>query len=44
MGEDVNLQIDAYGEGDVVVRQSPDPGTRVKEGSKIKLYFGKKDN
>lgn len=44
MGEDVNLQIDAYGEGDVVVRQAPEPGTRVKEGSKIKLYFGKKDN
>lgn len=39
----VNLQIDASGEGDTVVRQSPAPGTKVKEGSKIRLYFGKGD-
>ncbi|MEH7333374.1 stage V sporulation protein D [Neobacillus drentensis] len=37
----INLKIDASGEGDVVVRQSPAPGTKVKEGSKIRLYFGK---
>ncbi|MDQ1146805.1 stage V sporulation protein D (sporulation-specific penicillin-binding protein) [Bacillus sp. SORGH_AS 510] len=37
----INLRIDASGEGDVVVRQSPSPGTKVKEGSKIRLYFGK---
>ncbi|WP_040204849.1 stage V sporulation protein D [Neobacillus jeddahensis] len=37
----INLKIDASGEGDVVVRQSPKPGTKVKEGSKIRLYFGK---
>ncbi|WP_251549060.1 stage V sporulation protein D [Neobacillus muris] len=36
-----NLQIDASGEGDTVVSQSPAPGTKVKEGSKIRLYFGK---
>ncbi|WP_342430508.1 stage V sporulation protein D [Neobacillus sp. FSL H8-0543] len=36
----VNLQIDASGKGDVVLRQSPEPGTKVKEGSKIRLYFG----
>ncbi|WP_462409183.1 stage V sporulation protein D [Neobacillus sp. Marseille-QA0830] len=38
-----NLRIDASGEGDVVVSQSPAPGTKVKEGSKIRLYFGKGD-
>lgn len=36
----VNLTIDSNGEGDVVVRQSPEPGTKVKQGSKIRLYFG----
>ncbi|MCM3768021.1 stage V sporulation protein D [Neobacillus niacini] len=38
-----NLKIDASGEGNVVVRQSPAPGTKVKEGSKIRLYFGSGD-
>ncbi|WP_066318169.1 stage V sporulation protein D [Bacillus sp. FJAT-29814] len=38
-----NLRIDASGEGNVVVRQSPAPGTKVKEGSKIRLYFGSGD-
>ncbi|MCD4838431.1 MULTISPECIES: stage V sporulation protein D [Neobacillus] len=37
----INLQIDASGDGDVVVSQSPEPGTKVKEGSKIRLYFDK---
>jgi len=39
----INLRVDTSGEGDVVVRQSPKPGTKVKEGSKIRLYFGKGD-
>lgn len=39
----LNLRIDASGEGDVVVRQSPEPGTKLKEGSKVRLYFGKAD-
>ncbi|MGG3466572.1 stage V sporulation protein D [Neobacillus pocheonensis] len=39
----INLRIDASGEGDVVVRQSPAPGTKVKEGAKIRLYFGKEE-
>jgi len=39
----INLSIDGSGEGDVVVRQSPEPGTKVKEGSKVRLYFGKGD-
>lgn len=38
-----NLRIDASGEGNVVVRQSPASGTKVKEGSKIRLYFGSGD-
>ncbi|WML39000.1 stage V sporulation protein D [Neobacillus sp. OS1-2] len=36
----INLKVDASGEGDVVVKQSPEPGTKVKEGSKVRLYFG----
>jgi stage V sporulation protein D (sporulation-specific penicillin-binding protein) len=40
----LNLKIDASGDGDIVVRQSPEPGTKVKEGSTIRLYFGKEDN
>ncbi|MGJ7910584.1 stage V sporulation protein D [Neobacillus sp. LXY-1] len=36
----VNLTVDSSGEGDVVVRQSPEAGSKVKEGSKVRLYFG----
>lgn len=36
----LNLQIDSSGDGDVVVRQSPEPGSKLKEGSKIRLYYG----
>lgn len=39
----INLNIETKGEGDVVVRQSPVAGTKVKEGSKIWLYFDKKE-
>jgi stage V sporulation protein D (sporulation-specific penicillin-binding protein) len=39
----LNLKIDASGEGDIVVRQSPEAGTKVKEGSAIRLYFGKEE-
>ena len=41
MDQMVNLKIDSSGTGDVVVRQSPDPGTKVKAGSTIRLYFDK---
>lgn len=40
----INLRIDANGEGDTVVRQSPEAGTKVKQGSKIRLYFGEGDH
>ncbi|MFL6558964.1 MAG: penicillin-binding transpeptidase domain-containing protein, partial [Bacillus sp. (in: firmicutes)] len=43
MDQLINLKIDASGDGNVVVRQSPEAGTKVKEGSKIRLYFGKED-
>ncbi|TDL72635.1 stage V sporulation protein D [Rhodococcus qingshengii] len=39
----LNLKIDASGEGDIVVRQSPEAGTKVKAGSTIRLYFGKEE-
>ncbi|AGK52980.1 stage V sporulation protein D [Bacillus sp. 1NLA3E] len=35
----VNLKIDASGEGNTVVKQSPQPGVKIKEGSTIRLYF-----
>ncbi|SFA75534.1 MULTISPECIES: stage V sporulation protein D [unclassified Bacillus (in: firmicutes)] len=37
----VNLKIDSSGEGDTVVRQSPQAGVKIKEGSTIRLYFSK---
>ncbi|MFB6466540.1 stage V sporulation protein D [Cytobacillus sp. Hz8] len=42
----VNLKIDASGSGDTVIKQSPEPGVKVKEGSTIRLYFNdeEKDN
>nr|WP_263328101.1 stage V sporulation protein D [Neobacillus sp. Marseille-Q6967] len=39
----LNLKIDASGEGDIVVRQSPEPGSKVKEGSTVRLYFDKEE-
>jgi stage V sporulation protein D (sporulation-specific penicillin-binding protein) len=39
----LNLKIDASGEGNVVVRQSPEAGAKVKEGSTIRLYFNKEE-
>ncbi|MBU8877719.1 stage V sporulation protein D [Bacillus sp. FJAT-29790] len=39
----INLKIDASGNGDKVVKQTPQPGIKLKEGSTIRLYFDKKD-
>jgi stage V sporulation protein D (sporulation-specific penicillin-binding protein) len=36
----VNLKIDESGEGDTVVKQTPQAGVRLKEGATIRLYFG----
>jgi stage V sporulation protein D (sporulation-specific penicillin-binding protein) len=35
----VTLKLDISGEGDVVVEQAPKPGTKVKEGSTIRVYM-----
>ncbi len=35
----INLKIDSSGEGNTVVKQSPQPGVKVKVGSTIRLYF-----
>ncbi|RBW70216.1 stage V sporulation protein D [Bacillus taeanensis] len=37
-----NLKIDAAGEGDIIVHQSPKAGVKIKEGSTIRLYLGDK--
>lgn len=39
----VNLKIDASGEGDSVISQTPQGGVKLKEGSTIRLYFGDSD-
>lgn len=36
----VNLNIDSSGEGDIVIKQTPEAGVKLKEGSTIRLYFG----
>ena len=36
----VSLKLDIAGKGDKVVKQSPEPGTKVKEGSTIRIYLG----
>lgn len=35
-----NLQLDASGNGNTVVEQSPKAGVKVKEGSTIRIFFG----
>lgn len=35
-----SIRLDVSGEGDTVVQQSPQPGTKVKEGSSIRIYLG----
>ncbi|MFA8437592.1 stage V sporulation protein D [Pueribacillus sp. YX66] len=37
-----NLDIDSSGSGHKVIQQSPSPGTKVKEGSTIRIYLGDK--
>lgn len=36
----INFKIDASGEGNTVVNQTPEGGIKLKEGSTIRLYFG----
>ena len=35
----INLKIDASGTGNKVVKQTPEAGIKLKEGSTIRLYF-----
>ncbi len=35
----LNLKIDSSGSGDTVIKQSPKPGSKVKEGSTIRIYY-----
>jgi stage V sporulation protein D (sporulation-specific penicillin-binding protein) len=37
----IDLQVDVSGSGDKVIEQSPKPGVKVKQGSKIRIYLGK---
>src|SRR5699024_3834413 len=34
-----NFNIEAHGEGDVIIDQSPEAGTKVEEGTKIRVYL-----
>lgn len=34
-----NLKLDISGEGEIIVKQAPDPGTKVEEGSTIRIYL-----
>ncbi|WP_202076979.1 stage V sporulation protein D [Caldalkalibacillus salinus] len=38
------LPIDASGSGTKVIKQSPEPGTNVKEGSAIRVYLGEEED
>ena len=35
----INLNIEVNGDGDKIIKQSPEPGTKVKEGSTIRIYL-----
>ncbi|WP_026692126.1 stage V sporulation protein D [Peribacillus kribbensis] len=37
-----NINLDVSGSGPKVIKQSPPPGTKVKEGSTIRIYLGEK--
>ncbi|GGB45131.1 stage V sporulation protein D [Virgibacillus dakarensis] len=37
-----NLSIETSGSGDYIIDQAPDPGTKVEQGSKIRIYFSDK--
>ncbi|MGM9928956.1 MAG: stage V sporulation protein D [Bacillus sp. (in: firmicutes)] len=39
-GMEVALKIDVSGKGTKIVKQAPEPGVKVKEGSTIRLYLG----
>ncbi|WP_042223860.1 stage V sporulation protein D [Oceanobacillus manasiensis] len=38
-----NLSIETSGEGDYIIDQAPSPGTKVEQGSKMRIYLNEKD-
>ena len=36
----LNMKLDMAGEGDQVIKQAPEPGVKIKEGSTIRIYLG----
>ncbi|MFX3661375.1 MAG: stage V sporulation protein D, partial [Ectobacillus sp.] len=36
----INLKLDVSGDGEKVIEQSPQPGVKVKQGSKLRIYLG----
>lgn len=36
----INLKLDIAGQGDKVIKQAPEPGVKIKEGSTIRIYLG----
>ncbi|MFD2628291.1 stage V sporulation protein D [Oceanobacillus kapialis] len=38
-----NLSIETSGEGDYIIDQAPSPGTKVEQGSKMRIYLSEKD-
>ncbi|MBB5172178.1 stage V sporulation protein D [Texcoconibacillus texcoconensis] len=39
-----DLQVDAHGDGEVVVNQAPDPGAKVEVGSTVRIYLDDKED
>lgn len=39
-----NLAIETNGNGDLIIDQSPKPGTKVEQGSEIRIYLANKNN
>ena len=39
-----NLSIETNGDGDTIIDQSPKPGTKVEQGSEIRIYLANKNN
>ncbi len=36
----LNMKLDIAGEGEQVIKQAPEPGVKIKEGSTIRIYLG----
>ncbi|MFC2950200.1 stage V sporulation protein D [Virgibacillus sediminis] len=40
----INLSVEANGTGDIIMDQQPKPGTKLEEGSKVRIYLSKENN